>query len=74
MVCKIICLDEGISLKINDEENFFISFDVALSTSSSIVIILKETQNKKEIWNLHYTCSQTFITAKVRLYNCFYFE
>lgn len=62
-------LDGGISLKIDNEEDFFISFDVALSlsTSSSIVIILKEIKDPEEVWKLHYTCSRSLITAKVKL-------
>lgn len=61
-------LDEGITLKLNNEEDFFISFDIALSTTSSIVIILKELRKTEEIvWNLHYTCARSLIYVKVNL-------
>ncbi|XP_025407635.1 D-glucuronyl C5-epimerase [Sipha flava] len=58
--------DGGISLKIDNKEDFFISFDIALSLSksSSVVIILKEIKDPEEIWKLHYTCSRSLITAK----------
>jgi len=55
--------DEGISLTINDKENFFISFDIAISLSANIIIIIKETK-AHHFWNLYYTCSKTFISAK----------
>lgn len=67
---KLLCfLDEGISLSINNKNNFFVNFDIALSilTKSSIMLTLIELNKPDEIWNLHYTCSKTFISAKVKL-------
>jgi len=66
---KLFYLDKAISLKIDSKEDFFISFDVALSLSisSSIVVSIKELKEQEEVWNLHYICSKTFILAKV---NC----
>ncbi|CAI6355611.1 unnamed protein product [Macrosiphum euphorbiae] len=64
-VIDFFSTDKPISLKIDSKEDFFISFDVALSlsTSSSIVISIKEIKDH-EVWNLHYICSKTFIFAK----------
>lgn len=67
-IIKLFYLDKPISLKIDSKEEFFISFDVALSlsTSSSIVITIKDLKEQNEVWNLHYICSKTFIFAKVK--------
>ncbi|XP_025203395.1 D-glucuronyl C5-epimerase [Melanaphis sacchari] len=65
-VIDFFSTDKPISLKIDSKEEFFISFDVALSlsTSSSIVVTIKDMKEKNEVWNLHYICSRTFIFAK----------
>ncbi|XP_050438274.1 D-glucuronyl C5-epimerase [Adelges cooleyi] len=65
-VVEFFSADEGITLNINEEDDFVLSFDVALSisTSSSIVITMKEYKDSDEVWNLHYTCSHSFISAK----------
>uniref|UniRef100_A0A2S2P5K8 heparosan-N-sulfate-glucuronate 5-epimerase n=1 Tax=Schizaphis graminum TaxID=13262 RepID=A0A2S2P5K8_SCHGA len=65
-VIDFFSTDKPISLKIDSKEEFFISFDVALSlsTSSSIVVTIKDLKEQNEVWNLHYICSKTFIFAK----------
>ncbi|VVC27200.1 Hypothetical protein CINCED_3A024299 [Cinara cedri] len=65
-VLEFFTNEEGISLNINNENYFFVNFDVALSilTKSSIVITLIEINKPEVIWNLHYTCSKSFILAK----------
>ncbi|KAF0749260.1 D-glucuronyl C5-epimerase, partial [Aphis craccivora] len=65
-VIDFFSTDKPISLKIDSKEEFFISFDVALSlsTRSSIVITIKDMKEQNEVWNLHYICSRTFIFAK----------
>lgn len=68
IITKLFYLDKPISLKIDSKEEFFISFDVALSlsTHSSIVVTIKDMKEQNEVWNLHYICSRTFIFAKVK--------
>lgn len=64
---KLFFPDECISMNIDSEIDFYISFDVALSltTNSKIVITISEIKEPTEVWYLHYTCSRTFISAKV---------
>lgn len=54
-------------MNIDSEVDFYISFDVALSltTNSKIVITISELKEPTEVWYLHYTCSRSFISAKV---------
>lgn len=67
IISKPFYLDECISMKIDTEVDFHISFDVALSltTNSQVVITISEIKEPTEVWYLHYTCSRSFISAKV---------
>lgn len=54
-------------MKIESEVDFYLSFDIALSLTknSKIVITISEIKEPTEVWYLHYTCSRSFISAKV---------